>query len=302
MLNYNLLEALAAVVEQGSFERAGDSLNLTQSAVSQRIKLLEARLGQPVLTRAPVLKPTALGTRLLHHVTQVQLLEQDLKSEIPIFGRDQTRLRVTLNADSLATWWLSAICDYCREQGILLDLVIEDQDVGLRRMRAGEVAACLCSSEQAVQGARCVYLDGIAYRAYARADYLAQYFPDGLTSGALASAPAVVFGPNDRLHERFLEEVGYGGYYPYHLCPSSEGLVKMVLSGLGYGLLPELQVVDEVRSGRLVHFATEHVIEVPLYWHYWRQGGNLLEGVTRQLLGAVPFRHESDIPRESAAG
>lgn len=290
MLNYNLLDALAAVVERGSFERAGDSLSLTQSAVSQRIKLLEARLGQPVLIRAPVLQPTALGKRLLHHVTQVQLLEQDLKSHVPIFGRDETRLRIALNADSLATWWLAAICDYCREQRIVLDLVIEDQDVGLRRMKAGEVAACLCSSEQAVQGARCVYLDTSVYRAYAQGDYLAQYFPNGLTSNALASAPAVVFGPYDQLHERFLKKVGYGGYYPYHLCPSSEGLVKLVVSGLGYGLLPELQVVNEIRTGQLVHFATEHLLEVPLYWHYWRQGGNLLEGVTRQLLSAVPLR------------
>lgn len=50
MLDYKLLEALVAVVDQGGFERAARHLGLTQSAVSQRIKLLEARLGQPVVT------------------------------------------------------------------------------------------------------------------------------------------------------------------------------------------------------------------------------------------------------------
>ncbi|HCP02988.1 MAG TPA: ArgP/LysG family DNA-binding transcriptional regulator, partial [Pseudomonas sp.] len=42
----------AAVVEQGGFERAAGVLGLSQSAISQRIKLLEARLGAPVLVRA----------------------------------------------------------------------------------------------------------------------------------------------------------------------------------------------------------------------------------------------------------
>ncbi|HAW24801.1 MAG TPA: ArgP/LysG family DNA-binding transcriptional regulator, partial [Pseudomonas sp.] len=47
MFDYKLLVALAAVVEQAGFDRAAQSLGLSQSAVSQRIKLLEARLGQP---------------------------------------------------------------------------------------------------------------------------------------------------------------------------------------------------------------------------------------------------------------
>ena len=40
MFDYALLEALAAVVQHGSFERAARALNITSSAVSQRVKLL----------------------------------------------------------------------------------------------------------------------------------------------------------------------------------------------------------------------------------------------------------------------
>ena len=58
MFDYKLLAALAAVVEQGGFERAAQLLGLSQSAVSQRIKLLEARVGQPVLLRAAPPAPT----------------------------------------------------------------------------------------------------------------------------------------------------------------------------------------------------------------------------------------------------
>ncbi len=74
MLDYKLLEALATVLESGGFERAGESLGLSQSAISQRIRALEIRLGQPVLVRHPALAPTPAGQRLLNHVQQVRLL------------------------------------------------------------------------------------------------------------------------------------------------------------------------------------------------------------------------------------
>jgi len=298
LIDYKLLEALAAVIEQTSFERAGNCLGLTQSAVSQRIKLLEARLGQPVLIRSPALQPTDLGKQLLYHVQQVQLLEQDLQRRVPILGGSEARLRIALNADSMATWWAKAVASFCREHRILLDIVIEDQDIGLRRMRDGEVAGCICSSEQSIQGARSVYLDSISYRAYACKDYLEQYFPHGVTEKSLASAPAIVFGPHDQLHERFMRRAGYDGYFPHHLCPSSEGFVKMVVSGIGYGIMPAIQVAREVQAGELVEFAPEYAVDVPLYWHYWRQGGVLLEGITRQLLSAMPLQQLLDTAPE----
>lgn len=152
MLDYKLLEALSTVVECGGFERAGEALGISQSAVSQRIRTLEIRLGQPVLVRGQVPKATPVGQRLLNHVQQVRLLEQDLAGALPALTEPATRLRIAVNADSLATWWAATLGDFCREEGILLDLVIEDQDVGLKRMREGDVAACLC--QQPAAGSR----------------------------------------------------------------------------------------------------------------------------------------------------
>ena len=74
MFDYKLLSALAAVIEQAGFERAAQLLGLSQSAVSQRIKLLEARVGQPVLVRATPPVPTEIGRRLLNHVQQLSLI------------------------------------------------------------------------------------------------------------------------------------------------------------------------------------------------------------------------------------
>lgn len=283
MIDYKLLEALATVVECGGFERAGDTLGLTQSAVSQRIRTLEIRLGQPVLVRSPTLAPTPAGRRLLNHVQQVQLLERDLARTLPALTERASRLRIALNADSLATWWAEVIGDVCRDDELLLDLVIEDQDIGLRRMREGDVAACLCSSPQPLAGARCVALGTMHYFPLATPDYVHRYFPDGINPQSLKQAPAIVFGPDDLLQHRFLAQCGYGGAFPHHLCPSSEGFVKLACAGLGYGMIPEIQATRELKSGELVSLAPGQSLEVPLYWHFWRHSGEALERLTQAL-------------------
>lgn len=285
MFDYKLLSALAAVTEQGGFERAAQVLGLSQSAISQRIKLLEARIGQPVLVRATPPSPTEVGRRLLNHVQQVRLLERDLQGQVPALDEEglPERLRIALNADSLATWWASAVGSFCAERGLLLDLVVEDQEVGLKRMRAGEVAACLCASERPVAGARSLLLGAMRYRALASPGFVARHFPDGFDAGQLARAPALVFGPDDLLQHRYMAALGIEGGFMHHLCPSSEGFMRMAEAGLGWGLVPELQVQPQLADGSLVELTPAPWIDVPLYWHHWRHGGQLLTDLTDHL-------------------
>ena len=285
MFDYKLLSALAAVVEQAGFERAAQVLGLSQSAISQRIKLLEARIGQPVLIRATPPTPTEIGRRLLNHVQQVRLLERDLQSAVPALDDEglPERLRIALNADSLATWWAPAVGDFCAEQHLLLDLVVEDQTVGLKRMRAGEVAACLCASERPVAGARSVLLGAMRYRALASPAFIARHFPEGVSPALLSKTPALVFGPDDFLQHRYLAALGVDGGFEHHLCPSSEGFIRLAEAGLGWGLVPELQVREQLVCGRLVELLPDKPIDVPLYWHHWRNGGQLLSQLTEHL-------------------
>jgi LysR family transcriptional regulator (chromosome initiation inhibitor) len=46
------LECLAAIVEEGGFERAAQRLSITQSAVSQRLRALEAQVGTVLIVRS----------------------------------------------------------------------------------------------------------------------------------------------------------------------------------------------------------------------------------------------------------
>ena len=290
MFDYKLLSALAAVVEQAGFERAAQVLGLSQSAISQRIKLLEARIGQPVLVRATPPSPTDIGRRLLNHVQQVRLLERDLQRVVPALDDEglPERLRIALNADSLATWWAQAVGDFCAENQLLLDLVVEDQTVGLKRMRAGEVAACLCASERPVAGARSVLLGAMRYRAMASPAFIARHFPQGVKAAQLPKTPALVFGPDDFLQHRYLAALGVDGGFEHHLCPSSEGFIRLTEAGLGWGLIPEQQVREQLASGALVELLPDKPIDVPLYWHHWRNGGQLLGQLTEHLTRSAP--------------
>ncbi|TBV03489.1 LysR family transcriptional regulator ArgP [Phytopseudomonas dryadis] len=285
MFDYKLLAALAAVVEQAGFERGAQVLGLSQSAVSQRIKLLEARVGQPVLLRAIPPTPTDVGRRLLNHVQQVRLLERDLQDQVPALQDDgpAQRLRIAINADSLATWWADAVTAFCARHRVLLELVVEDQEVGLKRMRAGDVAACVCAAERPVSGARSLALGGMRYRAVASPAFIARHFAEGVTVEGLARAPAIVFGPDDQLQHRYLNELGLSGAFSHHLCPSSEGFLRLTAAGLGWGMVPEQQIRTEIERGELIELFADRPVDVALYWHHWRNGGELLDRLTSHL-------------------
>jgi len=72
MLDYPLLEAVAAVDREGSFEGAARALHVTSSAISQRVKLLEERVGTPLVVRGRPCTVTPAGRHLCRHVEQVQ--------------------------------------------------------------------------------------------------------------------------------------------------------------------------------------------------------------------------------------
>lgn len=95
MLDYPSLFALAAVVKDGSFERAARTLHVTPSAVSQRIRLLEERLGCALVVRGQPCEATETGRRLCQHIDRVSLLEHDLRADMPSFLQTELPPAVT---------------------------------------------------------------------------------------------------------------------------------------------------------------------------------------------------------------
>ncbi|MGE4553654.1 MAG: LysR family transcriptional regulator ArgP [Desulfovibrionaceae bacterium] len=288
LLEPRLLEALDAVVDGGGFERAAARLHVTQSAVSQRIRLLEDRLGRPVLVRATPPRPTELGRRLLRHVRRLRLLEDDLRAEL---DRDapSPRLPIGVNADSLATWVLPALLPLALEHGWLLDLRVQDQERTHALLRAGEVAGCVSTRPEPMQGCRVARLGRMDYPCTCTPAFRRRWFPHGLTPEAAALAPAVLYNRDDGLHDRFLaREFGPDGVpdYPRHYVPSSEGFVALVTAGAAYGLTPQLQVREALARGGLVDLAPGRPMPVELHWHTWNLDSAALAQVSAALQAA----------------
>ena len=150
MLDYAGLEALAAVLREGSFDRAARKLHVTPSAISQRIKLLEERLGQVLVMRGAPCTGTEAGRRLCLHVEQVALLENELRRNNPELVPEgqvaRPTLKLAVNADSLNSWFVDAMAAFTQEGNELLDISIDDQDHTAKRIKEGEVMAAVTAS------------------------------------------------------------------------------------------------------------------------------------------------------------
>jgi len=77
------LKTLVVAVDSGSFSKAATVLNITQSAVSQRIKFLEDRYGYQLLDRSgPVLVATEAGRVVLAKAEEILRIESELSNEL----------------------------------------------------------------------------------------------------------------------------------------------------------------------------------------------------------------------------
>ena len=292
MLDYAALAALAAVVRQGSFERAAGALGVTPSAVSQRVRALEERVGTVLVLRGQPCLPTEAGAQLCAHVERVRLLEGEVAALLPgLAGAGQDgplTLRVAVNADSLGTWFMPAAAAFARGTGALLDLVLDAEEHTAGRLRSGEVLAAVTADPEPVQGCRTRPLGALRYVAAASPAGLSAWFPAGPTPGALATAPVLRFDRRDGLQARWAREVaGVDLAAPTHWLPSTHGFVDACLAGLGWGLHPLALVEGHLAAGRLVEVAPGHRLDVPLHWQFARIGARVLADLTRAVVAAA---------------
>lgn len=288
MLDYTSLFALAAVVREGSFERAARALHVTPSAVSQRIRLLEERVGGALVVRGQPCSPTDLGRRLCQHVDRVRLLEHDLRDDLPLdleaqFAR--VSVPVAVNADSLATWFMPTLHAFASEANVLVQLAVDDEGHTADWLRRGQVVAAVTADASPVAGCNALCLGAMPYLAVASPDFVQRWFADGVTLQALAVAPSLAFNAKDRLQQRWVQQaLGQALPLPCHTIPSTHAFVAATLAGLGWALNPRALVADHVAQGRLVELVPSTSLGVPLYWQQARVASALLAGLTRHVM------------------
>ncbi len=285
MFENPLLAALSAVHRRGSFDLAAASLGLTPSAVSQRIKALEDRVGTLLVRRGQPCEATAIGLRLIRHHDEVALLDRALSRDLPGPAAGPATVRIAVNADSLATWVVSALAQV---DGMLFDVAIEDQDHSQDLLRRGDVAAAITSDPGPIQGCDSIPLGSLRYRATASPAYCARWMPEGPTPAALARAPSLSFFDKDRLQANWAQrQTGRRFALPAHRMASTHAFVDATLAGLAWAMNPEPLVATHLAAGRLVELAPDSPLDVPLHWQFSRLTSEAILPLTRALKKAA---------------
>ncbi|MDY7538556.1 LysR family transcriptional regulator ArgP [Undibacterium sp. RTI2.1] len=281
------LSAFAAVLNEGTFELAARKLNLTPSAISQRIKLLEDRLGQILIQRTTPCQPTAAGRIFLRYAEQVALLESEMFSGLSVQTEDASvavRIPIVLNADSLDSWFSSVFQAVALDGSMILDVRTEDQDYSMALLREGSVMAGVSTSTDAIQGCKVEPLGVMRYLAVATTEFKTRYFPKGVNAKALELAPMLKFNQKDALQDVFISRFTTNLIRPrIHMIPSTRSFFQAACAGLGWGMMPEHIVESALQRGELIHIAKKYPLDISLYWHRWRISSTYLDRISSMV-------------------
>ncbi|MBB3678665.1 LysR family transcriptional regulator ArgP [Modestobacter versicolor] len=282
------LRAFDATVTAGTLDGAARALHVTPSAISQRLKALEAATGRVLLVRSKPVQVTGSGQSVLRLARQVALLAADATRELsPEDGDRPVTLPIALNADSMATWVLPALAPLAGE--LAFDLHREDQEHTAALLREGRVMAAVTAAADPVPGCSVTRLGGMRYRPMATAAFAARWLPDGVQPAALARAPVVVFDRRDDLQHGYLRSRGVDpAAPPLHHVPASADYITAVRLGFGWGMVPRQQEPP----GELVELDDGGAVDVVLHWQQWRLRSPSLDRVADAVLAAA--RRELD--------
>ena len=271
LFEYPLLEALAAVVREGTFDSAARSLNVTQSAVSQRLKLLEEKAGAVLIVRGRPCVATEYGQQLYRHIEQVLLLEHDLRKNLTSIDNPSSGapavIRIAVNRDSLATWFPEVIQRAGSELNLHVDIIPDDQEHTAERLRSGEALAAVTAEVTPLHGCRRIPLGAIEYVAVAAPRLMATDFRDGVSLEAISNAIQLSYDRKDRIQQQWLLNA-FGESAPLvgHFVPSVAGYLASCLNGAGWGLNPRIAAEPHIENGSLEELVPGTSVFVPLYW------------------------------------
>lgn len=289
MLDYKLLEALAAVMQCGTFEMASEQLHITQSAVSQRIKLLEEHAGQLLLVRSNPPQLTDAGSSYIKHFKQVKHLEEGLRLEHKGKNEEFQSISLAVNADSLNTWFFKAICPYLQANNILLEIFSEDQDQTHKLLREGKVLSFIGTQPKSIQGCQKVYLGSVRYEFIGSETFRDIWFSSGLNYKNAIKAPILFYSQDDRLNSNLFKTIfkkdcrTLNNYF----IPSTERFSDFITSDLAYGALPEQQSEEMLKNRNIVKLFDGHHFDIDLYFHFWNISSPLLRSFADHLISTA---------------
>jgi DNA-binding transcriptional LysR family regulator len=245
-MDWDKLRVFHAVAEAGSFTHAGDTLNLSQSAVSRQISALEEALQVPLFHRhARGLILTEQGEALNRTVREVfakLAMTEALLTESK--ERPAGRLKVTTTMGFGSMWLAPRLAGFLEMYpDVSMSLLLDDNDLDLA-MREADVAIRMHPPKQPDLVQR--HLMTLEWKVCATSDYLKKH---GVPQRAedLDEHKLILFGdyhpPVSDIN--WLAEAGRRPGNPRRALlevNSVQAMLLAVRSGLGVGALPDFMM------------------------------------------------------------
>jgi DNA-binding transcriptional LysR family regulator len=267
-MNWDKVRVFHAVSLAGSFTKATETLNISQSAISRQINILEAELGTPLFIRvARGLVLTNAGRALQDTVINVFAkleMTQSTIMELKAHARGHLRVATTLSFGSM---WLAPLLQEFLDQhpDVRITLLLKDEGIDLN-MREADIGITALP----VNNPDLIQCDAVSYpfRIYASRTYLKKHgvpqTPEDLDHHQL-----IVFGkemPHLYSNLDWLLKLGAQKQrIPYLVINSGQAIYEATRSGLGIAALhhymtnndPELvEILSHVPKANVSRYVT----------------------------------------------
>jgi DNA-binding transcriptional LysR family regulator len=278
MVDFKSIETFLWVVTLGSFRGAGQRLNTTQPAISQRIAQLEREMGVKLLNRDHrVVSPTPSGRQLMIYAEKLIALRAEMMAEVG----DRSAMRGVLRlgvAETIVHTWLSRLIQSVNTAHPNLSLEIEvDITPNLTaRLLGQEIELAFLLGPLPASGVRnrvlCDY----------RIGFLAS--PSlGLPAGPLkikdlAKFPIITFPRKTQPYETVRSLFNRPDLPPIrlHASASLATVIHMAIEGLGIAVIPTAIVETELADGRLQLLSTDLKIPPLTFSASWLESPDTL--------------------------
>ncbi|MGM0416850.1 MAG: multiheme cytochrome-associated LysR family transcriptional regulator [Thermodesulfobacteriota bacterium] len=258
------LSTLIMAAEQGSFSKAAERLHLTQSAVSQRIKNMEACCGVQLLDRSgPVLKPTPAGQHVLEVARQMIELEHTMLAGLARMAQRQN-IAITSTMATGVAHMPELLREFSNSHPDVEDLrfLFNTPQEALDGLRAGEfdvaIVEHLCDQDFSALRSETLPPDRMVF---AGAPQLG--LPEGKTTLEQLYAFKLFTRRDgcscyDLLCRNLISVGGSIGKFKRVMMSDDYGLMcNDLLAGRGIAYLSEAIVAKHLRSGELVEYSLE---------------------------------------------
>ena len=253
LLDPHLLQSFVAIVETGSFTRAGERMHLTQSTISQQMRRLEQQLGCPLLDRSGrQVVTTSQGETLLGLARRILGLLAQAGDRV---GEASLPLRLGVPEDFAAGAMTAVLAAFARQYPEVRLEVQSDLSHALwQAFEAGELDLALIKQGRG-QG------EPIARWREPLAWVDSRDWP----AGERDPVPLVVF-PSEGLYRRQITDALDARGIPWRIAYVSASLASLqgaVSAGIGVSLLPtRLLQPDQVE---LTHWPSVRPVELALH-------------------------------------